>query len=306
MRKTGLDSPSPSRAQRDGVKRDPGNGRDQMDVSAPTAQSLWRFFWLIFALSVPLWGIGAVINGLLPRETPVFTALNLAWHISLALIPMAAALILVRQERRPDGVKTLLRRPFDYARIRHKAWYFVIFPFFPSLMLLEYALLKWMGRPLADLRFPGGMVLVMFVVLFAAGIGEELGWSGYALDPLQDRWGALGASVLLGGVSVLWHLVPILQEPHTPLWIVWHSAAMIPLRVILVWLYNNTGKSMFAVVSFHAMVNIGEVVWPFYGISGDYDPLITTILLTITAAIIIYLWGPRTLARYRWAARPVR
>ena len=98
-----------------------------MDVSAPTAQSLWRFFWLIFALSVPLWGIGAVINGLLPRETPVFTALNLAWHISLALTPMAAALILVRQERRPDGVKTLLRRPFDYARIRHKAWYFVIF-----------------------------------------------------------------------------------------------------------------------------------------------------------------------------------
>lgn len=277
-----------------------------MDVSAPTSAALWRFFLLIFAFSLPLWGIGAMINGYLPRDTQFFTVINLVWHISLALIPMVAALILVHRERGPSGVMYLLRRPFDYARIRAKGWYLAIFPSFPILMLIEYGLLKWMGKPIADLRFPGLMVLVMFAVFFVAGIGEELGWSGYALDPLQARWGALGASILLGGVSVLWHLVPILQEPHTPQWIVWHSAAMLPLRVIQVWLYNNTGKSMFAVVSFHAMVNIGEVVWPFYGISGDYDPLITTILLTAAAVIIIYLWGPQTLARYRFATAPAR
>jgi hypothetical protein len=76
---------------------------------------------------------------------------------------------------------------------------------------------------------------------------------------------------------------------------------MIPLRVLMVWLYNNTGKSMFAVVAFHATVNIGEVVWPFIGTTGAYDPFITTVLLTIMAAIVIFLWSPKTLAQYKYA-----
>jgi hypothetical protein len=71
----------------------------------------------------------------------------------------------------------------------------------------------------------------------------------------------------------------------------------------MVWLYNNTGRSMFAVVAFHATVNIGETVWPFYGTSGPlaYDPFIAFILLAVTAAIVTFLWGPKTLARYRYA-----
>ena len=74
--------------------------------------------------------------------------------------------------------------------------------------------------------------------------------------------------------------------------IVWHSATMVPLRVIIVCIYNNTGKSMFAVVAFHAMVNIGEEVWPFY-LASDYDPFITFIMLAVTAAIVTFLWVPR-------------
>jgi hypothetical protein len=58
---------------------------------------------------------------------------------------------------------------------------------------------------------------------------------------------------------------------------------------------------MFAVVVFHAMTNIGEVVWPFYGTTGYCDPFITFVLLAVTAAIVTFLWGPATLARFRYA-----
>jgi CAAX protease family protein len=270
-----------------------------MDTRARANTSLLMFFLLLFVLSVPLWVLGVTNLVALPKDTPLYVP-NLLWHISIAILPMIAALILVYRERGSDGVKHLLKRPFEYTRIKGKIWYVPTFLSFPLLMVLEYEVLKFMGVGLPDLRSPGLLVPIFFVLFFALGIGEELGWSGYALGPLQDRWTALGAGLLLGVVSAVWHLVPLMQEPHTPMWIVWHSAHMLPLRIIMVWLYNNTGRSMFAVVAFHATVNIGETVWPFYGTTGYYDPLITFILLAVMAAIATFLWGPATLARYRY------
>jgi uncharacterized protein len=272
-----------------------------MDTSARTTKSLLIFFLLVFVFSIPLWVLGAVIDRSLQKDTALYFNVNLLWHASIAVLPMIAALILVYGERGADGVRHLLKRPFDYARIKGKMWYVVVFLSFPFMMVLEYGLLKLMGAPLPDLQPPSLLVPAAFVLFFVLGIGEELGWTGYALDPLQSRWTALGASVILGAVSIVWHLIPIMQEPHTPMWIAWHSGTMIPLRILMVWIYNNTRRSMFAVVVFHAMTNIGEVVWPFYGTTGYYDPFITFVLLAVTAAIVTFLWGPETLARFRYA-----
>ncbi len=258
------------------------------------------YFVLVFVLSIPLWVIGATDLVALPENTSLYIP-NLLWHISIAVLPMIAALILVYREGGSRGVKHLLRRPFAEADIKRKIWYVPIFLLFPLLMILEYELLNFRDVELPDLQFPGVTVPIFLVLFFALAIGEELGWSGCALDPLQNRWNALGASILLGSVSLLWHLIPLLEEPHTTAWIAWHSAHMIPLRVLMVWLYNNAGKSIFSVVTFHATVNIGEVVWPFYGTTGYYDPFITTVLLSIIAAIVVFLWDPRTLAQYRYA-----
>jgi membrane protease YdiL (CAAX protease family) len=272
----------------------------KMNTNILHRNRLLPYFLLVFALSVPLWVIGATELVALPVGTALYIP-NLLWHISLALLPMSAALILVYRDRGSAGVRHLLKRPFDEMRIPGKIWYVPIFLLFPVLMVLVYELLRLRGVVLPDLQFPGLTVSIFFVLFFALGIGEELGWTGYALGPLQDRWNALGASLILGIVSLLWHLVPRMEEPHTPTWIVWHSAHGIPLRVLMVWLYNSTGQSMFSVVAFHATVNIGEVVWPFIGTTGAYDPFLTTVLLTITAAIVIFLWGPKTLAQYRYA-----
>jgi hypothetical protein len=54
----------------------------------------------------------------------------------------------------------------------------------------------------------------------------------------------------------------------------------VALRILIVWLYNNTGKSV-------------------YG--SYYDPAVTGAIAVIAAAIVTYLWGSRTLARYRYA-----
>jgi membrane protease YdiL (CAAX protease family) len=56
------------------------------------------------------------------------------------------------------------------------------------------------------------MLLFLPVYLLAAA-GEELGWSGYVLEPLQHRFGALGGTLVLG--VLWWRLhVPSIRCPH--------------------------------------------------------------------------------------------
>jgi hypothetical protein len=71
------------------------------------------------------------------------------------------------------------------------------------------------------------------------------------------------------------------------------------VRVIIVWLYNNTGKSVLVTILFHDMLNVSEFLFPNYG--SHYDPAITGILIIITAVIVTFFWGAKTLAHFRYA-----
>jgi uncharacterized protein len=110
----------------------------------------------------------------------------------------------------------------------------------------------------------------MLFGFFIAGLCEELGWSGYAIDPLQARWGALGAGLLMGLVWAAWHWVPLVQAHRSATWIGWWSLYTVALRVVIVWLYNNTGKSVFAASLFHAFSNVSGITLANY-----YNPRIT-------------------------------
>jgi hypothetical protein len=110
----------------------------------------------------------------------------------------------------------------------------------------------------------------------------------------------LEASLILGTVWAIWHVTPFVQTQYAPIWVFWKSVSTVLLRVLIVWIYNNTGKSLFAAIAFHASVNVSELVlFPIYG--SYYDPFTAFIIMAITVAIVIFLWGPKTLARYRYA-----
>ena len=123
-------------------------------------------------------------------------------------------------------------------------------------------------------------------------MGEELGWSGYVIDPLQERWGALRASVLVGVVWGVWHYVPLIQAHRSTTWIAWWSLYTMALRVLIVWLYNNTGRSVFTATLFHALSNVSSVTYSNY-----YVPRITGLIVAFMAALVVLVWGPRTLVR---------
>ena len=47
---------------------------------------------------------------------------------------------------------------------------------------------------------------VMLLVFFLNALPEESSWRAYALDRLQQRWSALGSSLILGLIWSIWHL----------------------------------------------------------------------------------------------------
>jgi membrane protease YdiL (CAAX protease family) len=146
----------------------------------------------VFALSVPFWLLGAL------AEQPKGLPMNLPVSSLMTVCPMIAAFILVYREEGRGGIKRLLKRVFAYQSIQHKIWYLPIIFLMPLIMLLSYGVMLLLGRPLPAPEITFLTIPILFVVFFLAAIGEEAGWMGYAVDPLQERLSALATSLLLG------------------------------------------------------------------------------------------------------------
>jgi hypothetical protein len=260
-------------------------------VSAVTeSRSPLAYVALVFALAIPFWLAGALTDFQLLPGLPVSAA--------MAVCPMLAASILVHRQRGSAGVRELLRRSFDAQKIEPKTWYLPIILLMPGLMVLSYGLMRAMGMRLPAPDISPLTALALFALFFLPALTEEAGWSGYVIDPLQSRWSALSAAMVVGLVWAVWHAVPYLQAGRSPAWIAGQFVATVALRVLIVWLYNNTGSSVFAAILTHAMANVSEFVFPING--SFYDPLVASPLMAAAAAIVAFLWGPRTLAQFRF------
>jgi len=99
---------------------------------------------------------------------------------------------------------------------------------------------------------------VWLELLIVGGIWEEIGWSGYALPKLQERFanrpnGPLMAALILGIFRAIWHL-PLFMY-GTLYWfdiLIFEVAA----QVIIAWLYNRSGGSVLAIMVFHFTSNL--------------------------------------------------
>jgi|SRR5271165_4602082 len=256
-------------------------------AAASESRSLFGFISLVFVLSIPFYVAGALTKFRLLPGLPVS---------ALALVcPMIAASILIYRRQRAAGVMALLRRSFEYRRIKPK-WYLPILFLMPCVTVAGYVVMRSTGLPLpATQRFALLTAPVLFAVLFAAALAEELGWSGYAIEALQARWSALASGIVLGVIWAVWHAIPLIEVDRSLDWMSWWALGSIASRVLMTWLFNNTGKSVFGVALFHTSSNFSWQMFPNQG--SHWDPRINALIVTGVAALVAVLWGPRTLAR---------
>ncbi len=229
---------------------------------------------------------------------------NSALFLVGGLSPLLAGLGLLGLTEGREGFRRLWVRMRAARRIR-VAWWLVLVGFYPLLNLLTALILKLSGvseaplelMPIDHLSNPAAWVsLVAFSLLFP--LPEEIGLRGYWLDRLQERWSALGASLILGVTWASWHIPLFLMEGY-------YSQAtfdpeLVPFlvnvvasSVLITWVYNNTGRSVLAAIVFHFMGNFtGEVM----GIKSGLF-LYSVGMSTLVALLVVAYWGGDTLVR---------
>jgi uncharacterized protein len=264
-----------------------------MENSVSEIKSPFKFFLLVFALSIPFWVLGFIApdtTRLLPIKLPIAALMSIC--------PLLAAAILIYKKSEIKGVKALLKKVFDCRKIKKRIWYLPIVFLMPLTALLSYLYVKITDTILPQPNISILSILIFFVVYFIGAIGEEPGWSGYIIESLQNKYGALKASIILGIIWAVWHIIPYYQAHQTTGWIVWQCIGTVFLRIIMVWIFNNAGKSVFAMVLFHTIINISPYLIPNYG--ANYNPFIFCMLLIITVVIIVFVWDTKTLNSSRF------
>jgi len=246
------------------------------------------FFALAAVLFAPFPVLGGIVHvpGM-PKNAPVtdFVA---------AFVPAAAALILVRRAEGAAGARRLLRRAVDHHRIRNKRWYLPVVLLPVVTLGATYGLMvvtgwRFQHQPALSLT----TMLVFVPVFLLAAAGEELGWSGYVIEPLQHRFGALGGSLVLGVVWWGFHVPSIVQSGQGRTLIVLGFFGALAFRVLWTWLFANTGRSVFAIIVVHAITNFCTAYVPTVPTSAQAP------VLVVFAVLVTLLWGPRTLDRFR-------
>ena len=271
-----------------------------MEAEPSGGHSLSRYFLLLFGLCIPIWVIGANF------EIQLFPGFKL-FQAGLAM-PMVASLLLTYRARGRAGTTALLRRTYDVTRIKPRIWFLPILVIFPSFGVINYWILRQAG---ADIPSPT-LSLIGFLgycTVFFMTFAEELGLSGYALDPLQERYSALSTGLILGLVWAGYHIPGFLISGYYSAdWIVWHAAYTVASRVLFVWIYNNSGRSLFAMALCHWTFGLFWSLWPQDNLQKAvpfYRPQIAAVAAVLYVLVVVYLWGPKTLARFRFA-RPGR
>lgn len=256
-----------------------------MDVSTTQERySLKYFFLLVFVLSVPLWLAGGTKLPL-PVKLP-FSALT-------AFVPAVAALILSWRAEGSDGIKRLLQMPQA-----NKICSVPVLILAPFIYMLSFLLMRLVGLPLPETIQISFLWLPIFSVIYLiTGAGEELGWSGYAAPPMQERYGVLRAGLLLGIIWALWHSIAFVQTGSPLEWVVWQSLKTIAMRIIIIWIYNRTGKNVLAAIVYHAVDNVSWSLFP--NLSSHYDPAVTGLISWGVVLMIVFAGGLKSFNRHR-------
>jgi len=143
-----------------------------------------------------------------------------------------------------------------------------------------------------------GVAGAMLLWLLTFGLGEEIGWRGFALPRLQQGHSALAASLILSLPWAFWHLPAFFYKDT---YMSMGLAAGVPMlllslmaaAIIFTWLYNSTRGSLVPVIVFHALFDLLSAS----PAGGAYAASIMSAVPMIWAVLVVFLYKPANLSR---------
>jgi len=241
---------------------------------------------------------------LVPYTLAAWGIISGDWTLAFVLAtfgPFVAGITMVYLTEGRAGLSRL-RHSVTHSRIGWR-WLLFIFAGIPAVVMVGVII-----QPGALVGFKGGspaFLLVSYAVNYVAiwfvggGLDEEVGWRGFAWPRMQSRFGPLWGTVILGIVHCFWHGEEFLTPaqgggPGTgwtpflvdlPLFLL----LVVAVNVILNWVFNRTGRSLFAAISAHTSVDTPQAALiPLFPAVGATSLLLgSTITIGAVALLIV-------------------
>lgn len=258
---------------------------------------LAAYFALTFAISWVAWiPLALSAKGVLAVSPPMW------WHYLGSFGPLLAAAVVTLASRGVAGGRELLGRLLRW-RVEPRYYLFAAAPIgvFAAIVLVTWLIsgqmpdLGLLGE--ADYLGTPGVLTVLVLWLVTFGLGEEVGWRGFALPRLQSTRSAFGASLTLGLFWATWHLPAIFyRDTYTAMgWMVVPMLLSVAVvgTVVYTWLFNGTRGSLLPVIIFHGLFDFFSV-WAAAGAVGP--GMVMTILMVFWAVRVYRIYGPENLA----------
>jgi uncharacterized protein len=194
--------------------------------------------------------------------------------------PTIAAVVLARRSRRT-------RELFGTLRLPRLPWYFWL----AAVLVLPVAVI-WASvlSGVDDFAMPSllsaGLLALIYLV---SALGEEIGWTGYALPRLLSIHGEFASALILGVFWAAWHIIPFWEAGNSVTWIIGQCLFSVALRIVLVRLTVLARMSIWPAVICHAMYNLAWSLSPQAG--AHYNPWIVG---TVVACAVAFLYLVRT------------
>ena len=252
--------------------------------------SLLGYFVLAYAIS---WTIGIplalIAQGKVNWQIPYFV------HYFYAYGPMLSALIMTALTKGKAGVADIFKRLTKW-QMSLGWWMVTLSPlvgYFVIVLVLRIVQGTWVDlNLLGKVNFlPNLGIGALFLWIFTYGIGEEIGWRGYALPRLQEKMSALNATLVLGMLWALWHL-PIFFYLFDPAIAIGWFFGLMSGAILFTWIYNSTGGSLLAVALWHGTFNYITASAAGEGLGAA----IMSTLVMVWAVALIFIYKPANLS----------
>jgi uncharacterized protein len=270
-----------------------------MSLLAPTKDAVARHPVATFLLiGIGVYVAVALISPLveteiLPFDLPLHGVLGGIFGVGLAAFVVTAA-----TDGRA-GVEDLLRRSLRW-RVPGR-WYLIALfgvPVAATLVAIAIFGTEAVESPPGGWPRALGAVFVVFVLQLALfQLAEEVGWTGFLQDRWQDRYSPLKLSAMVALPWAVWHLpdffvdegLGIEQLISAPFFLVFEFILLFFARVLIVWLYDRTGRSVLLVAIFHASfdASISELSFDIIPGSNVARFLILSGVIVIAATAVI-------------------
>lgn len=209
----------------------------------------------------------------------------------LALFGPAIAAVIVRTAMGESSVAVALKNSFRLSPVP-LAWCFlaVVLPFallFPVWLLHTW----WSGAIDFKMNQPSLLSIVVAVLI----IGEEVGWRGFLLPFLLQRYSPIASSLIVGIIWAVWHL-PNFLIPSYPHYGSPFSAFVlmtIGFSMLFTWFYLRTKGSLVIAVIFHAALNL----FSFSGVEASREYWLKAIVYVVAALVAYGVARPGSIAR---------